>query len=164
MTFVKLLEDLNPAYVIMSFILLCSCSLILFFLSLTYYMTLFQFLISFNITLYFSLISYVQRCLNLKYTEFMTYKQKSLPVTIKTNAGSSAILVSLLRLLNVSFSVHAQIPMAIMLRPVSWKNKQRVYITALFDMNFVTWTWLTKMMLLVMIHLLMVYFYLCLTD
>lgn len=41
------------------------------------------------------------------------------PATIRMNAGSKATFVSLCKLLNVSFSVHAQIPTAMIPSPVS---------------------------------------------
>ena len=42
------------------------------------------------------------------------------PAHMKIKAGSRAMLVSLLRLLNVSFSDQAQIPMARIPKPRSW--------------------------------------------
>ena len=47
-----------------------------------------------------------------------------LPAQIKMKAGSSAMLVSRERLLNVSFSVQAQTPMASIPRPMSCKRKR----------------------------------------
>jgi hypothetical protein len=41
------------------------------------------------------------------------------PATMRINAGSKATLVNLLKLLNVSFSVHAHIPTAVIPSPVS---------------------------------------------
>lgn len=46
----------------------------------------------------------------------------SLPVTMRTKAGSRAMFVRRLRLLNVSFSVQAHTPMAKMLSPINCKR------------------------------------------
>ena len=46
------------------------------------------------------------------------------PAHMKIKAGSRAMLVSLLRLLNVSFSDQAQIPMARIPKPRSWVQKR----------------------------------------
>lgn len=48
-----------------------------------------------------------------------------LPTRIRINAGSSATFVSRDKLLNVSFSVHAQTPTAIMPKPSHWNYKRR---------------------------------------
>jgi hypothetical protein len=45
------------------------------------------------------------------------------PISIRMKAGSRAMFVRRLRLLNVSFSVHAQTPTARMPRPSNWKIK-----------------------------------------
>ena len=45
------------------------------------------------------------------------------PAQMKMKAGSRAMLVSLDRLLNVSFSDQAQIPIARMPRPSSWRGQ-----------------------------------------
>ena len=45
------------------------------------------------------------------------------PATIRMKAGSRATFVSLCRLEKVSFSVHAQMPTAIIPSPVSYKTK-----------------------------------------
>lgn len=50
-----------------------------------------------------------------------------LPMTIRTNAGSRAMFVSLERLLKMSFSVHAHTPMIIIDRPSSWNNNSNNY-------------------------------------
>lgn len=44
------------------------------------------------------------------------------PHTINTNAGSKVIFVSLLRLLKMSFSVHAQIPTIKIHKPNNWNS------------------------------------------
>ena len=46
------------------------------------------------------------------------------PAHMKIKAGSRAMLVSLLRLLNVSFSDQAQIPMARIPKPRSWIQRR----------------------------------------
>ena len=47
-----------------------------------------------------------------------------LPTRMRINAGSSATFVSLDKLLNVSFSVHAQTPIAIIPKPSHWNEEE----------------------------------------
>ena len=51
-----------------------------------------------------------------------------IPVHIKINAGSNAIVVILAKLLKVSFSVHAHTPTAKIQSPVSCKKKKHFRI------------------------------------
>ena len=54
---------------------------------------------------------------------FVKYIQQIyLPININMNAGSRAMLVRRLKLLNVSFSIHAQIPTAKMPNPSNYNK------------------------------------------